>query len=380
MSEPRHYCRPLLMTGLALTMIAIPVLLTGRLGPRHAGANILASAAPWGQSECGAEGSQVASPATVHVGDAVQVQLAFHLDCPYSPLPTHYMLVMDGSLLAGGQTREDMKVAARQLIDALELANQPLTQVGVVQFASHGEVLCELTNDAGRAKSCVSRLGATGAPAIETGITTGLEALARGREVFEDAPREVMIVFANAANAYCEPVLQAANTAKGQKVLMVAVCSGADCYAACLRQVASSNRYYFPLDDADALVASMVGVQRPQVRPQTLTITETLPVGMVYVPGSAVPAARETGQSLAWTLNHVPASGMTIQYQVQPTTAGPDQPVSAGAVVDWLDDRGDTGRLQFPVARVSVTAIEPTPTSTPRPAGGILFLPLLAVR
>jgi len=96
-------------------------------------------------------------------------------------------------------------------------------------------------------------VGANGGTRIDMGILEGMKVLRQGRGGEKDIT-EVMVVLSDGGNnAGCEPVLQAARQARAQGVLMISICVGSGCDAQCMRQVASSPRYYFEAESASAL-------------------------------------------------------------------------------------------------------------------------------
>jgi len=83
------------------------------------------------------------------------------------------------------------------------------------------------------------------------------------------------------------------------------------------------------------------------------TVTDELPVDMVYENGSAVPPARVNGRTLTWDLVDVPATGRALTYRVRPLQTG-RRPTNVRAVLDYIDAGDQVGQSVFPVPEITV--------------------------
>jgi hypothetical protein len=212
-----------------------------------------------------------------------------------------------------------------------------------------------------------------------------MKILMRGRKgASQDVEiNEVMVVLSDGGNnAGCPPVLQAANAAKGQGILLITICVGADCDAALMRQVASSPRYYFQIEDMGSLGEVFRRIQEivTSIVLKRMTVKDVLPDNMRYVDGSADPEPKSISPNqdvLTWETSHVPVEGVTFTFKVEPLEAG-YWPTNLEASLTFLDNKNRQGEKMFPVPWVNVlqpevlaTAVTPTftPTFTPSPTG-----------
>jgi hypothetical protein len=239
-----------------------------------------------------------------------------------------------------------------------------------VTYTASGHTLCTLTNDAERVRACLRQPGGSVGSAIDAGIDEGLRVLVLGRPR-EPAPslREVLVVYAALGNAAgCSPVIIAANRAKSQKVLVVSNCAGASCDSACMRQVASSARYFYDVTNGGRGLNPSRDLAPATVR--RLTIVDRLPSDMAYVADSAQPAPDKGDpvSGLVWQMNYVPADGVTITFRVRPLELG-RRPTNLEASGEVEDSDRAIRSFVFPVPMVDVVA-EPTgdtpvPSTTP---------------
>lgn len=327
-------------------------------------------------SACIGDATKHAFPHTVLLGETLSITLTFRATCPQTDLPLHIVLVLDASGSMAGDPSRQMKDAAKMLIDRLDLRNNPGTKVGVVQFNAAATTLCELTNTASQAKSCVSRVAAEGGTCIDCGIREGLRVLLSGRREAGIAAdlAETMVVFADGANnAGCESVLSAARQAKAQGIIMISVCMGAGCDAQCMRQAASSARYFYEIGDAAGLIAVFENIRRTlgAAMLRRLTIVDSLPPNMDLVPDSPIPAADVSpdGRTLTWQSNFQPAEGMTVTFKVRPREVG-QHPTNVAARAEFVDGTRAVGAVTYPVPLVQVLAVPgvaPSPTPAPAP-------------
>lgn len=318
--------------------------------------------------ECRDVGNKVATE-KVWLGDTAAITITFRRECVDPIYPLHIALVLDGSGAMAGSLTRDMKAAVLDFVKDLDLGGNPNTKVAVVEFNTQSRVLCQLTNDAGRVNSCIRRVGAEGGVAIDRGIAGGLQVLVRGRGGSGSSDiYEVMVLVSQGHNdAGCSPVLKAAGQVKGQGVLLITVCAGRDCDAQCMRQAASSPRYFFTLDTM-GLLGPIFQQIRQRIRGITLnqvTVTDTLPANMRYVPDSADPAPKEIGPNgdyLIWQTNYVPRDGVTYSFEVEPQELG-CHPTNGEARADYKDNQNRSGSYAFPVPIVAVE-VRPSPTPT----------------
>jgi uncharacterized protein YegL len=341
-----------------------------------AGAAAGPSVTPTPAEGCVAEYTKAAGPDLVLLGETVDITLTVKATCFARGISLHVVLVLDGSNSMAGQPSRAMKSAAERLVRRLDMETYPSTQVGIVEFDSVAGTRCRLTNDTDRALGCVDRVQASGGTAIDRGIQEGWKVLRQGRSGLDmDRITEVMVLFSDGRNdAGCGPVLNAARKVRGQGVLTIAVCVGADCDEACMRQVASSPRYYFRVENVSDLWSIFDQIRdRPiNVAVRLLEVKDVLPANMAYVPDSAVPAQAEPAQPvdyLLWRDTYVPREGVTYTFRVRPLQAG-RWPSNLNATGRMVDNRGRVTTWTFDSPWVTVLrpdALPTLPTYTPRP-------------
>jgi Mg-chelatase subunit ChlD len=352
------------------------------LMPAAAAPNAAAPRQRGEESTCVPEANKVAYPNVLLLGEETHITLTVKALCAAEAYPLHISLVMDSSGSMAGEKNASLKRAVKQLIRDLKLNDYPQIQVAVIKFSGAATTLCKLTNDEGRLISCANRIDANGGTAIDAGIRTGMRELVAGRPRGSGAGaiREVMVVLSDGQNnAGCQPVMQAAGQAKSQGILMMTVCVGSDCDASCMRQAASSARYFFQIDNAGGLAAAFAKIRDEvlNINLKKMTITDVLPANMQYVEDSAQPAP-DKGDPTAgftWQANYVPRDGLTITFKVRPLETG-YHPTNVQAVGELLDNQNRSKDFEFPVPHVTVlqpfplatvTNPPPTPTYTPTP-------------
>ncbi len=330
---------------------------------------------PWPQtSACALRLSKVALPGVVQLGGTVQITLTARADCPSEATPLHVMLLLDGSSSMAGNPTRQMKDAALVMVDRFKLADNPSIQIGVVEINLPPLLRCPPSSDTNAVKACIRQVGASGGTDIAGAIDLGREALEDSRNAMADQrglQQAIVIVTDGANNAGCSPVLTAAREAKSQGIINIAVAVGNAADTQCLRQAASSARYFYMADDPGALIAVFERIRRDllDIKLRQILVNDTLPANMAYVPDSAEPPADldAFSKQLTWDFRYVPRDGITMTFKVRPLEAG-QHPTNAGATAAIRDMRDDTGLAVFPTPMVMVIGDPVAPTITPTPA------------
>ena len=155
--------RRYLSVGLGLLVVAVLMGTLAALRPVEASpASRAVAQGGQNNSTCVGDGQKIAFPRVLLLGETTNITLTIKAVCAGQQLPLHIVLVLDASGSMSGDPNRQMKDAAKKLIDRLDLKNNPGTQVGVVQFNGGAQALCQLTNIASQAKSCVGRVPANG--------------------------------------------------------------------------------------------------------------------------------------------------------------------------------------------------------------------------
>ncbi len=326
------------------------------------------------KSSCIALQKKIADPQMVLLGETVDVTLTVTALCAGESFPLHIVLVLDGSGSMQGDPNQQMKKACRELIDRLNLKDNPATKVGVVMFNNAAKVLCQLTNLPNQANGCVGRVGAAGGTCIDCGIKAGVGVMTRGRTnaADRDTIREVMVVLSDGENnAGCGPVLAAAGQAKGAGILVITVCVGTGCDVQCMRQAATSPRYFFEARQASQLVNVFDAIRKQfqNIILKGLTVIDNIPENMDYIEGSAQPepnAIGANGEYLEWRQTHIPKDGVTFTFKVRPLEVGYHR-TNKGAYGTYTDNKNRSGDFIFRDPWVLVLQPEPLATGTPPP-------------
>jgi len=365
----RRYLTVILVV-LVVALAALAALGAAEAAPRHAPAAQRAGEL----SPCQPVYNKIASPNVILYGEEVDITFTVKALCAGERFPLHIVLVLDASGSMQGQKTRQMKVAAGRLVRGLDMKEYPSTKVGVVQFNQQARRLTGLTNNENQVIGAINRVGANGGTRIDLGIMEGLRVLMQGRgDVSRKELTEVMVVLSDGGNnAGCSPVLSAARKARGQGVLLISVCVGNDCDEQCMRQVASAPRYYFRAENAGQLQAVFERIKNRilQINLRKLTVVDTLPDWMEFIPGSADPpqtAPDDPDQWLKWEDVYVPADGVTYAFKVRPLRTG-YMPTNAGATGTLVDNKGRTRSWDFQIPWVTVLQPEPLSTAaTPPP-------------
>lgn len=328
-----------------------------------------ASAAPSRQvpgSPCVPTTTAQAAPRSLLLGQTTMVSLDFKATCPGGTTPLHVVFVLDESAAMQGTPLTEEMQAVQTLLRGLRLADSPSTKAGVVAFKDVARTLCKLMNDEGRLLICSGKAVASSRAQLDRGIIEGLKVLSDGRRGLgaDVEPNEVMVVLSGGANfTGCDPVKSAARRAKGQGVLVIAACIGGTCDDSCLREAASSARYHHSVSGAFALV-DVLGpllAAAGEVVARELSLTATLPAGVVYVVDASWPPAEVSAdkKTLGWRFQQIASQSVQVSFRVRPVFAG-RQPVILEAGASFRDPTNRLGTAVFPQPLVTVIQIGPT--------------------
>lgn len=319
------------------------------------------------ESACVARLTRTVNPQTVDLGETVAVTTVFNADCGKVVDPLHLVFALDVSGSMAGKPLTDTVGLLRGMTRELLADQLVVTRVGLVAFNDEIARRCALTTSIAAVDACLQNLPAKGGSDLAMGITESLTMLDEGRQGLGATvtPNEVMIVLSDGSNNLgCDPVKQAARRAKGEGVLMVTVCIGGSCDLQCMREAASSARYHFDISQSDALMAMLQSFRTSMRGIRRLTLQETLTPNLEYVAGSAAPDAAwdPAASRLTWELA-IPASPMTVTYQLRPLQVG-TMPSGHSATATFTDQKLLTGTVSAPVETITVLP----GGSDPRPA------------
>lgn len=367
--------RTILVGAAAAVCVAVATFslaLTGALGPSASAAPAPGTLQQTVPSPCVVTASKSVAPPIVRLGQEVTVTLRTDLVCPDAPPPLHLVLVLDGSGSMQGTLSQRMKQAVGQLVRSLDLAGNPGRLAAVVEYNIQARTLCRLTDTESHLLGCVNRVGASGGSRIDLGLTEALRALVSGRGGVDRSAREAIVLVSDGSNnAGCDPVLQAARQVRGQGVLLVTVCIGAQCDVPCMRDVASHPRLFFDVPNPADLPAAMAEIGRilDGAVVRWLEVEEHPGDEMTGLYGTMRPAGTTLpGGGAVWHEPWAPDAPLTMTLRLRPERLG-----------YWPADREATGTLQdfesrtlawqYPVPWVLVIdpSVPPTVTVTVPP-------------
>jgi len=389
--------RPILPPALLLALCAAAFLLalpsaTDAVGARLFGADLAQEGA------CTVQASMSAEAAEVAAGADVGLTMNVDADCPegnYGPL--HIVLLIQASKEmandpdAMSNPREEVRKAASDLLDRLDLANNPWIRVGIVEYNDQPNRLCSLTNDREELDDCLSSLRATGDTRLDAGIEQAGNVLLRGRGPAGPSLQEWILIFGDGTNDYddqrptrsavqvaaapaqgCEPVTEAADELKTERpdLILGVVCLAAGCDRTCMRAIANPTQYIFSTDSLDRSLLTLMERNITQMSRggpiQEVVITNTLGSAFTYVADSGNPPPDTvTGDTLTWRWGNPDQSSFEASLRVAPTTTG-EQAACASAVGTETDRAGGVTSFTFDCPTLTVTGMvePPSPTAT----------------
>ncbi len=359
------------LSGVILATLSVPVGaddsstdLIGTRTPRGS-----RRATPWPTPGCLVTATHHADPAVLRPGDLTTTTVHVGVRCTEEVYPLHVVLVLDQTSALDRRTQPLVLTAARNLAQGILAQSNSYDQVGVVGYSDLVRSTCGLTSDADALGRCIrglDRLRRGGGGRLRTtplagGIQEAMSLLRRGRQLPPSwDTREIMIIFTNgAADGDCREALRAVDKVKGQTVLVASVCLDSQCDAACVRQLASSNRYFFQINDAGALLQMFYRISdcRLLISLKRLTLFYQPASELRYEPASAEPEPDEIDADgrLSWVMDYVPLDGVTVTLQLATSVPG-RWSLAQEAGGTWVDNGNRPGTFVVPAVEVEVVA------------------------
>ncbi|MFN2251598.1 MAG: vWA domain-containing protein [Anaerolineae bacterium] len=291
--------------------------------------------------------------------------------CPSRPAPLHVVLAIDASssMVAAGKL-DGARQAAMRFAELVDLQS---TSVGVVGFNGTVTVATELTDQLDQIATAIDGITSGRGTDIAGAIDASREVLERGRASADPQPTEAIVVLSDgqqtsgSGGSGSQLVLAAADRAKADGILLATICFGTDCEVGVMRQAASRDDLCFGAAGSEDLIAVYEGLagELAGTALRSLTVMDTVPSNMRYVPGSAAPPPEQVGvDRLIWAFSAVPSSGVTITIDLEPLEPG-HWPTNLEAHAEFLDTENLSGNATYPVPEVDVLAPTVTPTPTP---------------
>jgi len=308
-------------------------------------------APPAPDDRCDLTPDKTAAPAAVAVGDPVAVTLSLAGDCPAENIDLDVMLVLDRSGSMAGAKFTAARSAAAAFVAELDYRR---AQVGVVAFGDDAMLEQPLTTAAAVAIRAVARLQADGTTAIGQGLRVARAELAGPRA--RPAAQKAIVLLTDGLPQQPSLARSEADLARQAGITVYAIGLGGDLDPALLAELAGSTDRYFGAPTEAMLAQIFTRIARRLVTTtllRTVHIEDVVPGNMSYVDGSANPPAAWDGNTLRWDFTSVAPAGFELRYQVRPQRAG-TWPTNVRAEAGYTDGVGFTGRVTFPVPRVSV--------------------------
>ena len=309
------------------------------------------AAPPLADRTCVVSVDKMASPASVTVGEPVQIVLTVDGTCPYGDGRLDVALLIDKSGSMAGSPLAAAQAAAITFLGQLDPAG---AQVAVIGFSTSATVLQTLTNDMRAVVRAVGRIEAGGQTNYRDALEKALVELTSSR-ARPEVP-SVVVLMTDGKPTDRNLVLRASEDLKSIGAIVYTIGLGPKVDADLLRSVATEPDLYFEapteseLADVYTLIARRITASRLL---RAGTITDELPADMALVADSTTPSAVVSGRTLTWSLADVTTTGAVLRYSVRPRRPGL-RPTNVRAVLEYEDATGHRDEAVFPIPRVEV--------------------------
>ena len=292
----------------------------------------------------------------IRLGQTVRVTLTLATACPQEKAPTDIVLVMDTSAsMADDNKIVNARRAAKAFLDKVDFEQ---SRVGLVIFNHQAGLAQALTTNKQALVAKIDGMLPTGLTNISAAID-----IAHAELISDPQGHSLsMVVLTDGYNTVpTAPVPVVADTAKADGILIATFCAGSS--GTCdpgLEAAASRPDLYFLVENTTELVGlyEQLATTLQLNEVVSITVTDTLPKNMRYIPGSARPlqptvTPQPSGETvLVWSLpGRFPPEGLS--YDVQPVEVG-EWPTNVVAIGDFVDKKGLPGRTEFPIPHVIV--------------------------
>ncbi|MFI0608037.1 MAG: VWA domain-containing protein [Anaerolineae bacterium] len=313
---------------------------------------------------CRLAGDKQAMPASLALGEQVEVTLQIGGSCPDAGQGVDIVLAIDRSFsMMENNKITDTIAAALAFADQVDMSRDRL---GLVTFNNSAALAQGLTADRAAVKRAISSISPAGGTNIAAALETATAELLGPRA--RVTARPVLILLTDGKDDQPDAVLRMAEVAKVAGIRLFTIGFGAVDPMVMVRSASSpEDSFYAP--DATALGGIYAEIAKrltATVLARSLSITDELPADMRFVGPSSGPTPRVAGNTLSWTFTDLPFDGMTMAYRVQPQQIG-RRPTNVRAWAEFVDGLAQLGDLTFPVPMVEVLSQPPTPTRTPSP-------------
>lgn len=162
---------------------------------------------------------------------------------PQIPSGTDVLFLLDGSDSIGPMLTIEMKKAARKILNAMDLPNNPLAEVAVLQFDRRVQVNCRFMNDDRRLTGCINMVRERPGTDIEAAMAAAHREFvsSRGGALPTNQGDEIILLFSDGHNnAGCERVVPTAKKIKASGIRIISMALGPEANLRCMAELASS--------------------------------------------------------------------------------------------------------------------------------------------
>jgi len=297
---------------------------------------------------------KTAAPASLALGETVEVRLTVEGECPLADGRSDILMLVDTSGSMSGAKMAAARTAALEFVGQLDYS---LNQIGLISFSTDVRLVQGLTNNPRTLIRAIPSLG-------DDSGTNMLGAILLARDEFagprsRPAARKVIILLTDGRPNSGQSELQAmAGEFRMGGVDVYAIGLGLDVDRSFLTSLATATNYYFEAPTEYDLVQIYSIIARrvaASVLLEQATVTDVLPANMRYRDNSAIPPAQYNvaTRTLTWTIAGVPSGGLHLRYRVEPLEPG-RHPTNVRAEISFIDGLEKPGQLVFPVPEVQV--------------------------
>ena len=202
----------------------------------------------------------------------------------------------------------------------------PTDRVGVVQFDDTAQVLLHLSTDSAAIEATLQTIEVGGGTDVAAGLTAAYEALQTERR--PDAIPVIIVLSDGQSNA--SAIKHAADTAKADGVVVVAIGLGNDVDENAMQGMASftpdgKTLYFFAPDPSqlEAIYQSIAKAIRTYALAQNFTLqVETDVYKFKILPDSLQPAGKVAGDTISWEQSLLDDGTTTFKFQVSGRNPG----------------------------------------------------------
>jgi len=284
--------------------------------------------------------------------------------------PVDVMLTLDTSSSMTA-AMPALRAAARHFVDELDgrdgLTDGAITRsrVGLVNYATGAYLQTGLSSETEMIRLRIESLRASGLTNIGAGITLSQWQLAHSEL------RKVMLVMTDGMPQNAEAARTAAQSAKGDGVVIYTIGLGGDVNDGLLREIASRPEYYHRASGGSDLEAIFGSISRDLAGPAGTSLTYHARMAEGFEIVSATASAGSVsfdGTQLVWEQDEILTASATVSYRLQHVGQrnGP-HPSHATARFTWIGEDGLPMGAAYDAAPVVITGCNLPPVANAGP-------------